>query len=57
MNGKVLSYGPELTQGSVQLIDGAPEHFHTACAKLLQSFSGKADAILVGGTTGEGIGF
>jgi len=41
----------------MQLRDGAPEHFHTACSRLLASFSGKTDAILVGGTTGEGIGF
>lgn len=40
-----------------QLRDGAPEHFHTACQKLLESLRGKTDAILVGGTTGEGAGF
>ena len=40
-----------------QLRDGAPEHFHDACRRLLESLKGKADAILVGGTTGEGAGF
>lgn len=40
-----------------QLREGAPEHFHIACQKLLESLRGKTDAILVGGTTGEGAGF
>lgn len=40
-----------------QLRDGAPEHFHNACRRLLESLKGKTDAILVGGTTGEGVGF
>ncbi|MCB9807234.1 hypothetical protein H6768_05140 [Candidatus Peribacteria bacterium] len=47
----------ESTMRSVQLKNGAPEHFHAACSRLLKSFSGKTDTILVGGTTGEGIGF
>ncbi len=40
-----------------QLRDGAPEHFHGACRRLLESLKGNTDAILVGGTTGEGVWF
>lgn len=40
-----------------RLREGAPEHFHTACQKLLESLKGNTDAILVGGTTGEGVWF
>lgn len=39
-----------------ELREGAPDHFHDACHRLLQSLSGQTDAILVGGTTGEGAG-
>lgn len=49
--------GAEQTLREVQLKQGAPEHFHQACERLLQTFSGKANAVLVGGTTGEGVGF
>jgi dihydrodipicolinate synthase/N-acetylneuraminate lyase len=57
MGWQVIIHGWEGAKTNVQLRDGAPEHFHDACRKLLVSFSGKTDAILVGGTTGEGIGF
>jgi dihydrodipicolinate synthase/N-acetylneuraminate lyase len=57
MSWQVVIHGWEGAKTNVQLRDGAPEHFHDACRKLLASFSGKTDAILVGGTTGEGIGF
>jgi dihydrodipicolinate synthase/N-acetylneuraminate lyase len=56
MTKQITVHGGESTRWQEQLRDGAPEHFHTACARLLQSFSGKAHSILVGGTTGEGIG-
>lgn len=49
-------HGAESTKWQEDLIDGAPRHFHYACQRLLHSFSGKAHSILVGGTTGEGIG-
>jgi dihydrodipicolinate synthase/N-acetylneuraminate lyase len=57
MEWQVIVHGWEGTRTNIQLRDGAPEHFHAACSRLLTSFSGKTDAILVGGTTGEGIGF
>lgn len=57
MGWQVIVHGWEGTKTNMQLRDGAPEHFHAACSRLLASFSGKTDAILVGGTTGEGIGF
>ncbi len=49
-------YGAEQSQTMVQLRDGAPEHFHDACKRLLQTFSGKAHAVLVGSPIGEGVG-
>lgn len=57
MGWQVMIHGWEWAETNVQLRDGAPEHFHAACSRLLASISGKTDAILVGGTTGEGIGF
>lgn len=57
LNGVIQVAGAEQTLRDVELKQGAPEHFHQACERLLQTFSGKANAILVGGTTGEGIGF
>lgn len=57
MGWQVMIHGWEWAETNVQLRDGAPEHFHAACRRLLASISGKTDAILVGGTTGEGIGF
>lgn len=42
---------------SQQLRDGAPEHFHGACRRLLESLKGKTDAVIVGAATGEGVGF
>lgn len=52
-NGQIEMPSAENTMKSVQLHNGAPEHFHVACARLLSMFAGKANAVLVGGTTGE----
>lgn len=48
MNGEIIIHGGEGSARKEQLRDGAPEHFHVACGRLLQSFSGKAHSILVG---------
>lgn len=57
LNGVIQVPGAEQTLRDVELKQGAPEHFHQACVRLLKIFSAKANAVLVGGTTGEGIGF
>ncbi len=53
LNGMIQLHGAEQSVRDVPLKQGAPEHFHEACRRLLQTFSGKANAILIGGTTGE----
>lgn len=47
LNGTITVHTAESGEHKVGLKDGVPEHFHTACRKLLSSFSGKANAVLV----------